>query len=109
AAGCASAPHDMTVHGTVRVVDDPVSSPSPIHDGDQVTITDPAGKVIAFTTLNGNADQGPALTLTFGFVVKVPEGDSSYGVHVSGLSGTTQFTQAEMEKGPAICAGDACG
>jgi hypothetical protein len=25
------------------------------------------------------------------------------------LTGTTQFTEAQMKKGPAICAGDACG
>jgi hypothetical protein len=64
--------------------------------------------VIGFTTLNGNANQGPVFTLTFGFTVKVPEGESSYGITVAGLTGTTQFTQAQMKAGSAICAGNAC-
>ena len=69
----------------------------------------PSGKVIGFTSLNGNAPQGATFTLTFGFTVKVPEGESSYGIHVDGLTGTTQFTQKQMQQGPALCAGSACG
>jgi hypothetical protein len=106
-ASCSSAPQEMTVNGTVAVEDIVGQAPA-VDTGSQVTVTDPSGKVIAFTTLNGNAKQGALFTLTFGFTVKVPEGESSYGITVSGLTGTTQFTQAQMQQGPAICAGNAC-
>jgi len=80
AAGCSSAPARFTVHGTVRVPDNPAAGEgSPVQVGDQVTITDPSGKVIGFTHLNGDADQGPTFTLTFGFTVQIPQGESSYG------------------------------
>jgi hypothetical protein len=105
---CSSAPAQMTVKGTVRVVDNEPIDPLPVNSGTQVTITDPSGKVIGVATLGNSDSQGPTGTLTFGFTVKLPEGDKYYGVHVDGLSGTTQFTQAQMEKGPAICAGNAC-
>jgi hypothetical protein len=108
AAACSSAPAQMTVRGLVTVPDDPVSSPSPLQDGDQVTVTDPSGKIIGVASLDGDAPQGRVLTLTFGFTVKVPEGETSYGVHVAGLDGITQFTQAQMKAGPHVCAGDAC-
>ena len=98
----------MTVNGTVAV-EDIVGQPPAVDTGSQVTVTDPSGKVIGFATLNGNAKQGALYTLTFGFTVKVPEGESSYGITVSGLTGTTRFTQAQMQQGPAICAGNACG
>ena len=100
----------MTVNGTVIVADNPVAGEnSPVDTGSQVTVTDPSGKVIGFTELNGNAKQGALYTLTFGFTVKVPEGESSYGIAVSGLTGTTRFTQAQMQQGPTLCGGDACG
>ena len=106
---CSSTPATMTVHGTVTVPDNPAAGePSPVSDTSQVTVTDPSGKVLAFTTLDGDAPQGRTFTLTYGFTVKVPEGESSYGVHVAGLDGTTQFTQAKMKAGPAVCAGTAC-
>ena len=108
-AACSSSPAQMTVKGTVTVVDNPVAGEAPpVDTGSQVTVTDPAGKVIGFTTLNGDAPQGATFTLTFGFTVKVPEGESSYGIAVAGLSGTTRYTQSQMQAGPAICAGDAC-
>ena len=108
-AACSSAPAQMTVKGTVVVEDNPAAGITPPVDvGSQVTVTDPAGKVIGFTSLNGDADQGATFTLTFGFTVKVPEGESSYGIQVAGLTGTTRYTEAEMKKGPAICAGGAC-
>jgi hypothetical protein len=108
-AGCGGSTSDMTVNGTVVVSDDPAAGEYPPVDvGSQVTVTDPSGKVIGFTSLNGNASQGALYTLTYGFTVEVPEGDSSYGIAVSGLTGTTQFTEQQMEKGPAICAGQAC-
>jgi hypothetical protein len=109
AAGCSSTPAQMTVHGTVRVVDNVPIDPLPVNSGTQVTITDPSGKVIGVATLGNSNDQGPLGTLTFGYTVKVPEGDSYYGVRVEGLNGTTQFTQAEMQHGPAICGTGACG
>jgi hypothetical protein len=106
---CSSPPPQMTVNGTVVVSDNPVAGiTSPVDVGSQVTVTDPSGKVIGFTTLNGNATQGALYTLTYGFTVKVPEGESSYGITVSGLTGTTRFTQQQMMQGPAICAGNAC-
>ena len=106
---CSSAPQDMTVNGTVEVADNPAAGiDPPVQVGSQVTVTDPSGKVIGFTTLNGNAAQGPVYTLTFGFTGKVPEGESSYGVTVNGLSGTEHYTQQQMQQGPALCAGDAC-
>jgi hypothetical protein len=99
----------MMVNGTVVVSDNPAAGEYPPVDvGSQVTVTDPSGKVIGFTTLTGNATQGPTFTLTFGFTVKVPEGDSSYGISVGGLQATTRFTQQQMQQGPAVCAGDAC-
>jgi hypothetical protein len=98
----------MTVKGTVRVVDNEPIDPLPVNFGTQVTVTDPSGKVIGVASLGDSDDQGPTGTLTFGYTVKVPEGDKYYGVHVAGLSGTTQFTQSQMQHGPAVCAGDAC-
>jgi hypothetical protein len=106
---CSSAPAQMTVHGTVRVVDNEPIDPLPVNNGTQVTVTDPSGKVIGVATLGNSDNQGPVGTLTFGYSLKLPEGDSYYGVHVAGLSGTTQFTQPEMQKGPAICGTGACG
>ena len=109
ATACSNTPSQMTVKGTVTVVDNPVAGEDPpVSDGSQVTVTDPAEKVIGFTTLNGDADQGATFTLTFGFTVKVPEGEASYGIAVSGLNGTTRYTEKQMKAGPAICAGDAC-
>jgi len=106
---CSSTPAAMTVKGTVTVVDNPVAGESPpVDTGSQVTVTDPSGKVLAFTTLNGDAPQGALYTLTYGFTVKVPEGVASYGITVAGLTGITRFTQSQMKAGPAICAGDAC-
>ena len=108
-AGWSSSPKDMTVNGTVTVADNPVAGVDPpVQTGSQVTITDPSGKVIGFTALNGNAPQGPVFTLTYGFTVKVPEGESSYGITVSGLDGTERYTQAQMQQGPALCSGDTC-
>jgi hypothetical protein len=106
---CSSPPAQMTVNGTVIVPDNPVSGDtSTVSDSSQVTVTDPAGKVIGFTTLDGNAPQGATFTLTYGFTLKVPEGEASYGIAVSGLTGVTRFTQAQMKAGPALCGGDAC-
>ena len=106
---CSSAPQQMTVNGTVIVPDNPVSGDtSSVTEGTQVTVTDPSGKVIGFTALNDNAPQGATFTLTYGFTVKVPEGDSSYGIAVSSLTGITRFTQQQMQQGPALCGGDAC-
>ena len=108
-AACSSAPAMMTVNGTVEVADNPAAGiDPPVQVGSQVTVTDPSGKVIGFTTLNGNAAQGPVYTLTFGFTGKVPEGESSYGVTVNGLNGTEHYTQKQMQQGPALCAGNAC-
>jgi hypothetical protein len=109
-AGCSSGPPPtFTVNGTVVVSDNPAAGENaPVDTGSQVTVTDASGKIIAFTTLNGNAAQGALYTLTFGFTVKVPEGESSYGIHVDGLTGTTQFTEAQMKAGPSLCAGAAC-
>jgi hypothetical protein len=106
--GCVSSAQDMTVHGTVRVVDNEPIDPLPVNFGDQVTVTDPSGKVLGVGHLGDSDDQGPTGTLTFGFTVKLPEGEKYYGVHVDGLTGTTQFTQKQMQQRPAICAGDAC-
>jgi hypothetical protein len=109
ATGCSSAPAKFTVHGTVRVPDNPAAGEgSPVQVGDQVTITDPSGKVIGFTHLDGDADQGPTFMLTFGFIVQIPQGEISYGVHVDGLTGTEQYTEKQMRQGPALCSGDAC-
>ena len=108
-AACSTTPSQMTVKGTVTVVDNPAAGEDPpVSDTSQLTVTDPSGKVLAFTTLNDNADQGATFTLTYGFTVKVPEGESSYGITVQGLTGTTRYTEAQMKAGPAICAGDAC-
>jgi hypothetical protein len=115
---CSSAPQEMTVHGTVEIAVqsfDETQDYSQIVNGTaQVTVTDPSGKIIGVTTADGqNAPQGPAVagdeTLTVGFTVKVPEGESSYGISVSGVPGTIQFTQAQMKAGPAVCVGDECG
>jgi hypothetical protein len=114
---CSSAPAEMTVHGTVEIAVqtfDEFSQYSQVTDDDaQVTVTDPSGKVIGVTTANnGDVNQGPSvagdLTETVGFTVKVPEGESFYGVSVSGIPGTIHFTQQQMQAGPAVCAGDAC-
>ncbi len=108
-AACSSAPAMMTVHGTEQEDDNPVAGTTPpAQEGAQVTVTDPSGKVIAVTALNGDAPQGPAFTLTYGFTVKVPEGLSFYGISVNGLNGTEHYTQKQMQQGPALCAGNAC-
>ena len=107
-AGCSSAPAQMTVHGTVRVIDNRPIGPLPVSFGDQVTVTDPSGKVIGVGHLGDSDDQGRIGTLTFGWTARVPEGQKYYGIHVDGLQGTTQFTQAQMQHGPAACAGAAC-
>jgi len=79
----------------------------------QVTVTDPSGKVIGVTTADGTGaqpqPQDGVAGITWGFTVRVPEGESSYGVSVEGISGTVQFTEAKMKAGPGICVGDACG
>jgi hypothetical protein len=115
--GCSSAPPDMTVNGTVEIAVQSFTEtqdyPQIINDTAQVTVTDPTGKVISVTTAdNGNVPQGPAVlgdeTLTVGFTVKVPEGESFYGISVSGISGTVHFTEAQMKAGPALCVGDEC-
>ena len=115
---CSSPPPEMTVRGTVEIAvqsfDETQAYPQIINDDAQVTVTDPSGKVIGVTTADdGNVPQGPAVagdeTLTVGFTVKVPGGESFYGISVSGIPGTVHFTQAQMMQGPALCAGDACG
>jgi hypothetical protein len=99
----------MTVNGTVTVYDNPAAGAyPPVQEGSQVTVTDPSGKVIAVTGLNDNAAQGAVFTLAYGFTVKVPDGLSFYGISVTGLGGTQQFTQQQMKQGPALCSGDAC-
>ena len=108
AAACSSAPAQMTVHGTVVVPDNVLGAAVPVQDGSEVTVTDPSGKVIGFTTLDGNVPQGGTDQLIYGFTVRVPEGEPSYGITVNGLTGITQFTQKQMSRGPAICSGDVC-
>ena len=50
--GCSSTPQDMTVKGTVVVEDNPAAGiDPPVQVGSQVTVTDPAGKVIGFGSL----------------------------------------------------------
>ena len=105
---CSSTPPPMTVHGTVRVVDNEPFDPLPVNFGTQVTVTDPSGKIIGVGHLGNSDTQGPIGTLTFGYTVKVPEGEPTYGIHVDGLQGTTQFTEGQMKSGPAVCAGTAC-
>ncbi len=108
--GCSSTPAQMTVNGTVIVPDNPVAGDtSSVQEGAQVTVTDPSGKVIGFTALDGNATQGATFTLTYGFTVKVPGNESSYGISIAGISGTEHYTQQQMKAGPALCVGDACG
>lgn len=117
-AACSSPPPQMTVNGTVEIAVqsyDEFQDYSQIeNDTAQVTVTDPTGKVIAVTTAdNGNVKQGPSLpedmTLTAGFTVKVPEDLSFYGISVTGVSGTIHYTQSQMQQGPSLCVGDACG
>jgi len=103
-AGCSSTPAEMTVHGTVteqNILDD-----TPVQDGSQVTVTDPSGKVLAFTSLS--EDSSTESLIMFTFTVKVPEGESSYGIAVSGAPGTVHYTQQQMKAGPSLCVGDAC-
>jgi hypothetical protein len=117
-AACSSSPPPMTVHGTVEVAVQDYSEFASYtqiqHDNTQVTVTDPSGKVIAVTTAaDDNVAQGPSvpgdLTLTVGFTVKVPQGLSFYGITVTGGGNTpVQFTQAQMQQGPAVCIGNAC-
>ena len=110
---------DMTVNGTLEIAlyqsDGPGGGAySQAWNGDaQVTVTNPSGTVIGVTTADGqNAAQqtpnGDYQYLTFGWTVKVPQGESFYGLTVSGVSGTLHFTQAQLQAGPALCVGDAC-
>ena len=125
-AGCSSTPAQMTVHGTVELATQQFSEIQPGQPGydpawyqvdqgnAQVTITDPSGKVLAAVPLNdGNVNQPPSpaaggLAISQGFTAKVPEGESFYGISVSGISGTIHFTEQQMKQGPALCVGDAC-
>ena len=116
-AGCSSSPKMMTVNGTLEIALYQSDSTQPYaaawNGNAQVTITDPSGKVIAVTTADGqNApQQNPTAEyqyLTYGWTVKVPEGLSFYGISVQDGSGTLQFTQQQMQQGPALCIGDAC-
>ena len=102
--GCSSAPPDMTVNGTLEIAlyqsDGTGGGPYPqAWNGDaQVTVTNPSGTVIGVTTADGqNAPQqtptGDYQYLTYGWTVKVPQGESFYGLTVSGVSGTLHFTQ----------------
>jgi len=104
AVGCSSAPEQMTVHGTVKVANS-LSGPS-VSDGSQVTVTDSGGHVIGTAGLNQQSED--ANVVIFTFTVKVPGGESSYSVTVSGMSGTQVFTQKEMQTGPSLCEQDAC-
>jgi hypothetical protein len=118
-AACSSTPQDMTVHGTLEIAVQDYSEFQTTYlqaytGHAQVTITDPSGKVIAVTTANdGNANQLPASageTLVWGWTAKVPEGQSFYGISVSGVnSAPVQFTQEQMKAGPGVCIGDNCG
>lgn len=126
AAGCSSPPADMTVHGIVELATQQFSEIQPGGDGfsssyyqvdqgnAQVTVTDPSGKVLAAVPLDdGNVNQPPVSTtggldINWGWTARVPEGESSYGVSVSGISGTIHFTEAQMKAGPSVCVGDAC-
>ena len=118
--GCGSStPPQMTVNGTLEIAlyqsDGPGGGAYPqAWQGEaQITVTDPSGKVIGVGTANGqNAQQqDPTVDdqyLTYGWTVKVPQGESFYGIAVSGVSGTLHYTQAQMKAGPALCVGDAC-
>jgi hypothetical protein len=106
---CSSGPAMITVHGTVREYDDPATGFIPAaQKGARVTITDPLGKVIAVSSLHGDAMHSPADTLTFEFTVKVPQGLPLYGISVKGLNGMAHYTQQQMQRGPALCTGKAC-
>lgn len=116
-AGCSGTPATMTVHGTVEVavqsLDEARQDYLSVYRGDaQVTITDPSGKVIATAPADGDTAQAPTspgdVTITWAWTAKVPAGLRFYGVSVSGVPGTQQFTEAQMKSGPAVCAGDAC-
>ena len=125
--GCSSSPPpDMTVHGIVELATQQFSEIQPgqldynaayyqVDQGNaQVTITDPSGRVLAVVPLdNGNVNQPPVSTtggldINTGWTAKVPEGESFYGISVSGVPGTIHFTEAQMKAGPAVCVGDAC-
>jgi Tfp pilus assembly protein PilX len=118
--GCSSAPPDMTVKGTLEIALDQSDGtggglyPQAWNGEAQITVTNPSGTVIGVTTADGqNApQQTPTVDyqyLTYGWTVKVPEGESFYGIAVSGVSGTLHYTQQQMKQGPALCIGDACG
>ncbi len=124
--GCSSTPPDMTVHGIVELATQQFSEIQPgsvdyndsyyqVDQGNaQVAVTDPSGKVLAAAPLdNGNVNQPPlgppgGLDINWGWTAKVPEGESWYGISVSGVSGTIHFTEQQMKAGPAVCVGDAC-
>jgi hypothetical protein len=114
--GCGSGQQDMTVHGTLEVAVQSYAEfqadyPQAYAGTAQVTVTGPSGNVIGVTTADGSsaAQSAQAETITWGFTVKVPEGLSSYGISVTGGGNTpVQFTQQQMQAGPALCMGDAC-
>ena len=105
---CSSAPAQMTVHGTVRVVDNEPIDPLPVNFGTQVTVTDPSSKIIGVGHLGDSNDHGRIGRSPSGGQPRSPRGNPPTASTSPGLDGTTQFTQAQMEKGPAVCAGDAC-
>ena len=123
---CSSTPAQMTVHGIVELATQQFSEIQPgqadynsawyqVDQGNaRVAVTDPSGKVLAVAPLDdGNVSQPPApapggLAISTGWTAKVPEGESSYGVSVSGISGTIRFTERQMRAGPGTCVGDAC-
>lgn len=118
-AGCGG-PSTITTHGTIQ------DCTGALSDGDQVTVADPAGKILGSGTLTedhskaAQADESTYNSLqgmlsqfddtssgmtVYDFTVSgVQDGEARYGVS-AGSKNTVWFTPAELKHGPGLSLG----
>lgn len=97
----------LTVHGAMELSENCAQAAfdyPDISSGAQVVITDPAGKVIAVTSLGAKdavlTQNGGVGICRYPFMVTVGA-RARYGITIA-QRGTVWFTAAEMRKGPAL-------
>jgi hypothetical protein len=133
-AGCSSGSGTLTSHGTLDVFANPLNGQAvtaaypDVTSGSQVTVTDASGKVIGTGTLgydqtavkraeklfaaaipNAPADMYGTWIEAFSFTVKVPAGESRYGIRAGQGRGVIWFTENQMHKGPSLTLGSMGG
>ena len=104
----------ITAHGSMEVDDFTGNCLtdagfSDVTTGTQVTVTNPAGSVVATSSLNYDSSvsamesklQMGLSVCVYTFTATVPGGLARYGITVSGR-GTVWFSPAQMAKGPGL-------